>query len=177
MEDVLSLPPEPNEKPRAYEAFLFWLQNGKVLQRAAEQMGVNINTIKRWRSIYHWDERALIFEQQRAITPYNKEQSINDMMNGYALAASEAVISTAMDDYNAMVALWRASIEEASRKEGGMTGKELRDFFAARDVLDQMGRRVARLPAAYKSTINAPGTNSNAQSIGDKHVEDEINWN
>lgn len=146
------------ESARIYEAFSFWLQSGgKSLKRTAEQFGVRENTVRTWRNTYKWEERAMAIEQARAIQPYSKEVKVNELMGKLAITASELVTRSGMTDYEAMVAAWRDLMVRKSEGDEVMTAREFKDMISAYDIIDQIGRRVARLPVVYKQTVTSYG--------------------
>lgn len=146
------------ESARAYEAFSFWLQSGgKSTKRTAEQFDVSEMTIGRWKKQFDWEARAMALEQSRAMQPYSKEAEVNEIMGRLAITASELVTRSGMTDYEAMVAAWRQMMVDVSEKDGGMTARDFKDLISAYDVIDQIGRRIARLPVQFKQTVTSYG--------------------
>lgn len=166
------LPSVPGESARQYEAFSFWLQSGKVNARVVKHFGVNKGTVDNWKRRFNWEQRAMELEQKRAVQVYSKEHEVNELMGKIAVGASELVTRSGVEDYEAMVAVWRRTMTEMAEKDGGMTARDLRDMISARDMIDQIGRRIARLPVVYKQQVSSYG--QGGQPLNNE--EETITW-
>lgn len=176
MSDTKILGFEPGESARQYEAFSFWLQSGKQNRRVAKQFDLSEVTVSNWKRIYRWEERALEIERERAISPYSKEIAVNEAMGRIAIEATELVTRSGMQDYEAMLVAWRRIMTEANEGEAAMPARDFRDMINAYDVIDQIGRRVARLPNAYKQNVSSYG--QGGEPLGGKPgADDAIEWN
>lgn len=168
------LPTIPGESARAYEALSFWIQSGKVNKRVAEQFNVTPMTVTNWKRDFRWEERALELERARAISPYSKELAVNEAMGKIAIEATELVTRSGLSDYEAMLVAWRRIMVEANDGEKAMPARDFRDMINAYDVIDQIGRRVARLPNAFKQNISSYGQGGGEPKPG---AEETIEWN
>ncbi len=166
----------PGESARAYEAFSFWVQSGKNNRRVAKHFGISEVTVSNWKSKFDWDARAIELERERAISPYSREIAVNEALGRVAIEASELVTRSGMDDYQAMLVAWRKIMTEANEKEEPMQARDFRDMINAYDVIDTIGRRVARLPVSFKQNISSYG--NGGEPIGGKPGgDDTIEWN
>jgi hypothetical protein len=127
-------------------------------------------TVARWKKAYKWEERALAVEQSRAMVPYSREAQVNDIMGTLAVQASEIVTRAGMADYEAMIAAWRQQMMAED-----LGAREFKDLISAYDTIDQIGRRIARLPTQFKQTVSSYGQGGTPM-VGASDDEDKISW-
>jgi hypothetical protein len=142
-----------NETNKAYVAFRHYLTlgNERTLRKAAQAANVAEQSCERWSSKHDWVDRVRDFETEQTrqfvgsalnMITHNQEQIQTDMLN----------------DTQAMLAWWRQEIsrykenptvttEEGEILPTSVDPKQMKLFFEARRIIDDLARRAIGLPA------------------------------
>ncbi len=144
---------QPKETTKSFRGFRLYLHGGmeRSYRAVGEELDVHIQQIKEWGTKYGWVERAQLYDA------YIQGQML-EQLDSAVVAFQANVVQDEVHDYNAMRGLWQQMLERLVKatEDGAMAVDDLtngmRRLVAARDTMDRLARRAARMAATYSET-------------------------
>jgi hypothetical protein len=110
----------------------------------AEIVKKNGSLISRWGSNHNWVERARLYDKAR--------QEAEDAANIDVIRNEQETIAQAgLRDFGRLYTIWSKAIDAMESGMEEFDAKKFNDLIRARDNLDKLGRRAARMPTTYKT--------------------------
>lgn len=140
----------PAETAEAYSRFRYFISlgAGRQLIQVARDLDVNYPAILDMAKKNNWLARAAAFEE--AALDVMATRTSEPVMKKY----QDQVVGDAFDSYNKLVLLWDQVISTVDPST--VDAYTLSSLVNARDKIDAMGRRAARLPSTFKPIEDAP---------------------
>lgn len=124
------------------EAYLVFTKYLTMPNRSGEQVAIDTDTslatVKNWRKIHRWRERARAYDVEMSKELMQAQQQLT-MQN------QDTVIMDTLTDYNSMLVLWRQVLHDLETP----TVNSLMTLVATRKRIDDIGRRAVQLPNVY----------------------------
>jgi len=141
---------QPKETTKAFRAFRLYLQGGMECsyREVAATLKVNIQQMKDWGTKYGWVGRAALYDS------YIQGQML-EQLDAAVVAFQANVVQDEVHDYNSMRVLWLQMLERlaTATKNSEAAVDDLtngmRRLVAARDTMDKLARRAARMASTY----------------------------
>jgi hypothetical protein len=153
---------KPQETDTAYQSFMVYLHLDppRSLEKAAEETGKAIQTIKAHSSKYGWIARAKLYDKyiQQQVS-----ETMAETMADELISVQEQIQAAAISDGGRLRQLWNAVLDDVETElesDGKLDplaarriGLALNTLATARKTIDDMIRKAARMPSGYKSEV------------------------
>lgn len=151
---------QPGESSEAYVAFSKYLtmlnRSGEALSR---DTGLSLPTIKEWRRLNHWRNRARAYDLVMGAELIKAQQKL-------VTSNQETIITDSLIDYNLLIIKWREMVNKLVPED--LTPNALMSIIGARKRIDDLGRRAVKLPNVY---VN------NEVAVPPIPPQRQLNWN
>lgn len=143
---------QSKENTAAHGAFLAYMlmKTPRSVLRLVKEKGYKHGTLTVWARKYRWTERAAAYDDHVHNTTLEKQENlITDFQT--------QVIRDEVNDYRLLRTTWEGHLNRLLTAGENMSledfSKALKTMAQTRAVLDTLGRKSARLPAAYRSDV------------------------
>lgn len=130
---------QDGESTEAYVAFTKYLtmpdRSGESLSKNS---GLPLGTIKEWRRLYAWRNRARAYDMATSNRLMEIQQRLVENNQ-------ETIIMDSLNDYNLLIIKWHEAVDSQEQ----MTPNALTTLVSARKRIDDFGRRAVKLPNVY----------------------------